>query len=254
MIAQAIERWIVVFVNSKDSQGRALFTSKTEKIAKEQTKKVEWVQDPANKMEMYRKIPAGKRSTHQLPKWQSNRPESGLEKFHEFLAHLANTGSGNELADSLTVGGTADHNVKARWREKVNEQKLLGNEINGTVEYADEPEFFDHAYLHHLNNVAISPGLDPVFDYVVLPSGENNGEVFVSAYYEEQQKRNAAVGQDSETKLCNCRHCPSQPLQNRRDFKRKNNSKETMRLRGKKNNNKSSVIGRQQSSSLVQSI
>ena len=51
---------------------------------------------------------------HQLPKWQSNRPESGLEKFTEFLAHLANTGSGKELADSLSVGGTADHNVKAR--------------------------------------------------------------------------------------------------------------------------------------------
>jgi hypothetical protein len=201
-------------LNVKDSQGRALFTNKTEKIAKEQTKKVQWVQDPTNNMEMYRKIPAGKRSTHQLPKWLSNRPESGLEKFHEFLAHLANTGSGFELADALTLGGTADHNVKARWREQVNENKLLGKEINGTVEYSEEPEFFDHSYLHHLNHLAICRGLDPVFEHVV-PPGEDHGIAFLSKYFKEQQKRNSTVSQDPTTKLCNCRYCqeyvPSKP-------------------------------------------
>jgi hypothetical protein len=89
IIADGIERWIVEFSGKTDSLGHPLFNRNTEKIAKEQTKKVKWVQDPP-KMKMYRAISPGKRSTHQLPKWLSNRPESGLEKFHELLAHLLN--------------------------------------------------------------------------------------------------------------------------------------------------------------------
>ena len=131
IIADGIERWIVEFLDKVDSLGRPLFTRNTEKIAREQTNKVKWVQDPPN-MQMYRKIPAGKKSIHQLPKWLSNRPESGLEKFHELLAHLANTGCGKVLADALTLSGTANHNVKARWKEQVNKQKLLGQDIHGT--------------------------------------------------------------------------------------------------------------------------
>jgi hypothetical protein len=84
-------------------------------------------------MAMYRKIPPGKRSTHQLSKWLSNHPESGLEKFHEFLAHLTNIGCGKEFADALTLGGTVDHNIKARWREHVSKQKLSGKDLHGTV-------------------------------------------------------------------------------------------------------------------------
>jgi hypothetical protein len=218
VIAHAIERWIVMYKDKEDSQGRALFTRKTEKIAREQTTEVQWVADPRN-IEMYRKIPAGKRSLHQLPKWLSNRPESGLEKFHEHLAHLANTGSGKELADALTLGGTADHNVRARWREHVNKSKLLGQEIPGSLEHLDEPRFFDHSRLEALNRHAISLlGLDPMFDFVITPR-EDDGEVFLSKYYEQQEKRNAAVSQDKKTKMCNCRHCqaclPSEPAEPR---------------------------------------
>jgi hypothetical protein len=215
IIAHGIERWIVEFKDKADGLGRPLFTLKTEKIAREQTKKVKWVQDPPN-MKMYKKIPAGKRSTHQLPKWLSNRPESGLEKFHEFLAHLANTGSGSVLADALTLGGTANHNVKARWKEQVNKQKLLGQDIHGTQEYAEEPEFYDHSYLDLLNRRGISLGWGKMFDFVVTPR-EDNGEVFLSKYFEQQEKRNSTVGQDQMTKLCNCLHCqaysPSEPTE-----------------------------------------
>ena len=213
VIKHEIERWIVDYKDQVDSQGRALFTRKTEKIAMEQTTKVTWVADPQN-IEMCRKIPAGKRSSHQLPKWQSNRPESGLEKFHEHLAHLANTGSGKELADALTLGGTADYNVKARWREHVNKKKLLGQEIPGSVEYLDEPRFFDHSRLEGLNRRAIGLGLRPIFDFIVTP-GKDTGEVFLSKYHEQQEKRNSSVSQDKGTKLCLCRHCraylPSEP-------------------------------------------
>jgi hypothetical protein len=217
IIADGIERWIVEFCDKTDSLGRPLFTRNTKKIAQEQTKKVKWVQDPPN-MKMYREIPPGKRSTHQLPKWLSNRPESGLEKFHEFLAHLANTGSGKELADALTLGGTANHNVKARWKEQVNKQRLLGKDVHGTLEYAEEPEFYDHSYLDLLNRRGISLGWGQMFDFIVPPR-EDNGEVFLSTYFEDQEKRNSTVGQDEKTKLCNCHHCqaysPSEPTEPR---------------------------------------
>jgi hypothetical protein len=58
-------------------------------------------------MEMYKEIPPGPMSTYNLPKWQSLRAESALEKFHEFLAHLTNTGTNKDLADTLTLGGAA---------------------------------------------------------------------------------------------------------------------------------------------------
>jgi hypothetical protein len=203
--------------DKEDSQGRALFTRKTEKIAREQTTKVQWVADPRN-IEMHQKIPAAKRSLHQLPKWLSNRPESGLENFHEHLAHLANAGSGKELADALTLGGTADHNVRARWREHVNKSKLLGQEIPGSLEHLDEPRFFDHSRLEALNRRASSLGLDPMFDFVVTP-GEDDGEVFLSKCHKQQEKRNSTVSQDKKTKMCNCRHCqahlPSEPAEPR---------------------------------------
>jgi hypothetical protein len=58
----------------------------------------------------------------------------------------------------------ADHNVRARWREHVNKSKLLGQEIPGSLEYLDEPRFFDHSRLEALNRRAISLGIDPTFD------------------------------------------------------------------------------------------
>ena len=64
MIVQAVERWIVEYIKLKDCQGRALFASNTEMIANEQTENVQWLQDPANNVEMYRKTPANKRLTH----------------------------------------------------------------------------------------------------------------------------------------------------------------------------------------------
>ena len=120
------------------------------------------------------------------------------------------------LADALTLGGTANHNVKARWKEQVNKQKLLGQDIHGTQEYAEEPEFYDHSYLDLLNRRGISLGWGKMFDFVVTPR-EDNGEVFLSKYFEQQEKRNSTVGQDQVTKLCNCLHCqaysPSEPTE-----------------------------------------
>ena len=82
------------------------------------------------------------------------------------------------LADALTFGGTADFNIKARWKEHVNKQKLLGKDIHGTLEYSEEPPFYDHSYLDLLNRRSISLGVGPIFDFVV-PPGHDTGEVFL---------------------------------------------------------------------------
>jgi hypothetical protein len=205
IIGQGLSEWIQKHKDSCDAQGRLVFTRHTEKVAREQVKKCSWAEDPPG-VKMYQKIPSGKRSTHKLPKWLSNRPESGLEKFHESLAHMANTGSGAGLADALTLAGTGDHNIKARWREFVNKQKLSGQKVHGTVEYEDTPPFWDHAYLDLLNRRAGSLGMDPIFNFVTAPS-EDNGEVFLSAYFEQQKKRNESVGVDKGTKFCRCVIC-----------------------------------------------
>lgn len=105
IIQQNLSRWIVEFKNAKDDTGRSLFTQNTEKVANEQLKKVQHASDPPGK-EMYQEIPPGKRSTHNLSKWASRRPESRLGKFHELLAHYSNTGMNAELADALTLGIT----------------------------------------------------------------------------------------------------------------------------------------------------
>lgn len=157
-------------------------------------------------MIVYKKIPAGPRSTHNLPKYMSNRPESGLEKFHEYLANLANGGCHPDLADALTLGGIADHNVKCRWKQHVNEKKLKGENISCTVEYEDQPPFHDHSYLALLNKSAESQGLQPRFDFVTA-LGNDNGEVFLSKYFKQQDQRNKTVGQDKTTYLCLCAEC-----------------------------------------------
>ena len=117
---------------------------------------------------------------------------------------------------------------------------------------------FDNSNLHHLNCLAISRGLDPIFGYSGMWFRQEKKiekcscrSITKSNRKETQQlvrirKQNATIAAIVEhTSL------PSQPLKNRRDFLMKISSKQTMQLRGKKNK-KSSVIDRQ--SSLVQSI
>ena len=100
----------------------------------------------------YVEIPPGPRSKHKLSKCQSTRPESPLEKFHELLAHYANGGMAPMLADTLTLGGTAEYNVKRRYRAAINKARLEGEDLNIPVGYQDAPWFFDHSFLEVLNN------------------------------------------------------------------------------------------------------
>ena len=205
-IEHQIALCIVEFKNSKNDTGRSLFTKNTEKVATEQLKKVQYASDPVG-VEMYHKIPAGKRSTHKLPKWASLRPESRLEKFHELLAHMANSGMNAGLSDALTLGGTAEHNIKCRWKHFVNLERLADKDVKIPLHFIDEPQFWDHSLLGYLNEQAQSLALSVPFENVT-PIRANNGEVFLSKYFKEQQERNHnKVGfLDS---MCQCDTCIS---------------------------------------------
>jgi hypothetical protein len=156
---------------------------------------------------MYFCLPPGPRSTHGLSKYKCSRPESHLEKFHEGLAHYANTGMSAQLADTLTLGGTTEYNVKKRWKAKINQQRLDDvSSVNIPTAFIDLPLFYDHSFLQYLNDAAEKCGLLPIFE-AVHPIGENNGETFLSKYFEEQMVRNSTVGQDPKTSLCLCPTC-----------------------------------------------
>ena len=197
--------WIQEYKDATDQKGKSIFTRNTEKVATEQLKKVEHVTDVEN-TEMYQEIPPGPRSTHGLSKWKCDRPESPLEKFHELMAHFGNTGMSKQLADTLTLGGTAEYNVKQRWKARVNKMRLAGIIVNIPGSFVDLPQFYDHSFLQYLNAAAENCGLSPVFGDV-HQIRENNGEVFLSKYFEEQTVRNNTVKQDPKTKVCLCLTC-----------------------------------------------
>jgi hypothetical protein len=81
--------------------------------------------------------------------------------------------------------------------------------VSSTVEFEDEPPFFDHSYLSFLNTKAAVKGMTPLFDFVVEPATTNNGEKFLSEYFKSQQQRNQEIGQDKNTYLCRCHACMS---------------------------------------------
>ena len=72
-----------------------------------------------------------------------------MEKGHESLAHFANRGMGQSRFSILTMGGIAGHNVKARWRDHVNQLKLEGKDPGVLAQFEDQPLFWDHS-LHRL--------------------------------------------------------------------------------------------------------
>ena len=155
---------------------------------------------------MYKKIPPGPGSTHGLPRWESVRPESSLEKAHEFIAHYANTGTSTELADVLTLGGIAAHNLKRRFRRTIHNLRMGGEEIQIPMEFMETPPFPDHSYLHWLDSQAEALQLPQYFKFAT-PVGEDNGELFLSEYFLQQQQQNEQKETHPGTSLCICESC-----------------------------------------------
>lgn len=203
-----LANWVAKYKDKVDAQGRSLFNKKTEEVIREQCGKVQYASDPKD-FEMYQRIPPSRNSTHQLSTYQSMRPESALEKNNEFLAHYANVGMRPTLADALTIGGIANHNVKKRHKYKRNQRLLAGEDWEADIplHFADEPKYWNHSQLKALNDSAARKGLSKVFLDVDYLNDKDNGEKFGSEYFVGQEKRNQTCGWNEETSLCNCSEC-----------------------------------------------
>jgi hypothetical protein len=100
-IRQNLDAWIAKWrpklkkdgsgIENADENGRVLFSNATEEKVILQKDHAEHIQDPKG-FNPYREVEAPTRSAHGLPSYFSVRPESHLEKGHEFLAHVANGG------------------------------------------------------------------------------------------------------------------------------------------------------------------
>ena len=200
-----LSAWVQKYKNTQDEAGRPVFGRTTEKAANEQKNKVKYAVDPPD-VPVYQRIPPPRKAQHDLPTWQSMRPELLLEKAHEAMAHFGNTAMRPEIADTLLLAGVANMNVKNWWTYLVNQRRLEGREPDTPLHFAFQPPFWDHSFCSTVNRRYAALNLREPFDFVT-PIKENNGEVFASKYFKEQEVRNKEFGQDKKTQLCKCGEC-----------------------------------------------
>ena len=198
IIQTRLKDWVTTYKDAVDLLGRPVFTRKTVHVTVEQLKKVPLVSDVID-VESYERIDPGPGSRHNLPKWKSKRPESSLEQVHGFLAHFGNTGMNKQIADTLTLGGAAEYNLKQRWKH--------GTKPVGIPSvFIDKPRFYDHSFLQYLNDRAEGLGLPQVFANVHKINNDN-GEVFLSKYFDEQIAWNKSTPSMTNNKCCICPAC-----------------------------------------------
>lgn len=191
-----LSAWVDKYKDATDKTGRPVFGRLTEKTTNEQKNKVRYAADPPD-VPVYTQIPPPRKAVHDLPTWQSMRPESSLEKAHEAMAHFGNTAMRPEMGDTLLLAGVANMNVKNRWTYHVNKKRLVGTEPEVPLHFAFQPPFWDHSFCNKVNQGYAALNLKQPFDFVTQ-IGENNGEVFASKYFKEQEVRNKECGQDKK--------------------------------------------------------
>lgn len=179
--------------DARPAQGRLDPKTKDTLFTKEMKDKLElakesarYIQDPENTT-MYIEVPPKQNSRHGLSEWISLRGESKLESFHDILAHFANCGMRESVADALNLCGTARWNRKIRYK-----LWLVGrnqDQRNGALPayFEEMVSHWNHSELHYINQLAESLGLQKLFTYVELLN-KDNGERFFSEYYYEREE------------------------------------------------------------------
>ena len=199
IINERLENWFVRFKCSA-SPGAALPLGRLDPITKEPlftaaTKdavmnckdKSKYLQDPLPFEDMYDEILPNPNSPHGLSEFLSRRGESNLEAFHLMLAHFANTGMRETLADNLNLAGTARYNLAIRHKLKI--ARLSTN----TERYAARAKipaawetvvpFSNHTELAYINSLATEAGHSNAVPFPnAEPLLEDNGERFFSEY------------------------------------------------------------------------
>jgi hypothetical protein len=186
-------------------KGFSLFTETTKDAVENCKLKAQYLADPAIALVGHVRIHSSqsqfKASANRV---FSRRGESKLESFHDRLAHFANCGMRDTLADNLNLAGTATWNLVIRHKRSlcgnftsVDERKKLPDAWDRVVPYRN------HSELWYVNNLAMRVGLD-----IPFPRAErllkDNGERFFSEYITNWSKnswKNGDVGK------CLCDSC-----------------------------------------------
>ena len=163
----------------------ALFTSETKEAVERCKEKAKHLTDPLPVQDMYDEIPPNPKATHPLSEYLSKRGESKLESFHDRLAHFANTGMRNSLADNLNLTGTARYNLQIRHKHSLmpGSPSAISMELRKRMPsgYDKIPPYFNHSELWYINNMAAAVGIKAPFPYAErLPN--DTGERFFSEY------------------------------------------------------------------------
>ena len=126
-------------------KGFTLFTEATKDAVHNCKLKAQYLSDPMPLVDMYDAIPPNPNSKHQLTEWLSQRGESKLESFHDRLAHFANCGMRETLADNFNLVGTA------AWNHGIRYKKLLTGSFTSLEERKKIPAVWERvvAYWNH---------------------------------------------------------------------------------------------------------
>lgn len=203
-IQQMLSHFVSKWNDVQDTKTRKVFTEETVNSIQEQVKNLTYVCDPPG-IALYREVKAGPNSRHGLSQWVSLRMESQLEKSHHLLAHYGNSGMGTPLADALILRGITETNTRVRHNYRKTNEAFPSH-------FDHVPLFWDESELDSINQMLQDASLDPVFEGVKkLPA--DNGEVFLSEYFHEQQQRNRLFGSrvTPQANMCSCPCCHSLP-------------------------------------------
>jgi hypothetical protein len=191
LIQENIDKWFDTFqaVDRDPKSNLPLCLWNTASAVRNAKMSAKFVTDllPAN--ELF--IPIGK-TDYGLTIWQGIRgAESKLESFHLALNHFANRGCKRSLADNLTLHGVALYNLRIRFRKRLTHDTKLKESLMSF--FLNSPAHLNNSHLLAINNKANRAGLrGSVYGGIeILP--EDNGERFMSEYWEQQNKRNQVI-------------------------------------------------------------
>ena len=189
----------------------ALFTADTKAAVENCKLKAKHLKDPLPLHQVCDEMPAHPKSKHQLSEFLSKRGESKLESCHDRLAHFANCGMRDTLADNLNLAGTARHNLSIRHKrsfltpEKTaeNPSEWMENRLKTPAAWEKVAPCFNHTELSCVNAMANAVGCGAPFPHAEpLPS--DNGEKFFSQCMTTLKQISKKRGQEGE---CLCELC-----------------------------------------------
>jgi len=225
LIAKNLEKWWEDFkLEASDGKpegrgrrynGKGVFTALSRDAFLSAVDHAQYITDLVHYSEMYEARDPPEDATHSLTSYVSLRGvESKLEKGHDILCNLANTGMRHELADLITLIGITGYN--ARIREMVRQNRLSPSERKAVhPSYRNIPFQYDES--RRLNEETQKAGLPKPYPNAKALQ-EDNKERFLWEYYEEQALRDQKQGRlvlgcaKSSPHRCQCNQCELNPV------------------------------------------